>query len=66
MFRTLLLAASLLVAALLPGGASAQTAPEPTPEQRAMIERIVREYLIANPQVLREAFEALEAREREG
>jgi protein-disulfide isomerase len=62
MLRILALAAALVFS---PWSVVAQTTTTPTPEQRRMIEQIVREYLIANPEVLRDAFNALERREQE-
>jgi protein-disulfide isomerase len=45
--------------------ALAQPAAPPSDEQRRMIEGVVRDYLLNNPEVLREAFQALERREQE-
>lgn len=41
----------------------AQSPATMSPEQRGAIEQIVREYLLNNPEVLREAFQSLERRE---
>lgn len=60
MFRAFLVAAALLVAAPV----RAET-PAMSPEQRAVIEQIVREYLVEHPEVLKEAFQNLERRENE-
>lgn len=57
---------ALAFAMLLPLAAHAQTAP-PTfsPDQQRAIGAIVREYLLANPDLIREVFNALERREGE-
>jgi protein-disulfide isomerase len=59
-----LLAVLALVLSAWTGPAAAQNAPV-TPEQRRAIEEVVRDYLLRNPGVLREAFDALERQERE-
>jgi protein-disulfide isomerase len=60
LFRHALLALAVLASiAVLP--AQAQQAPAMTREQ---VEQIVREYLIANPEIIVEAIEALEARQK--
>jgi protein-disulfide isomerase len=61
MLRRLLEA--VLLAALVALPAAAQT--PPTPEQRRMIEEVVRDFLLNNPEILRDAFQALERREQE-
>ncbi len=61
--RSLLLGLAL-AAALLPGPAAAQTAPF-TPDQRRAIEGIVKDYLLANPDILQEVFAELEKRQGE-
>lgn len=62
--RLVSILALLATMALLPGAASAQQSPI-SPEQRRAIEEVVRDYLLRNPSVLREAFDALERQERE-
>ncbi len=58
-----LIAVPLLAAMLaLPGAAAAQ---DITPQQKTEIEKIIREYLIKNPQVLQEAIAELEKRQAE-
>lgn len=60
--RAAALALSLSVAALAP--ASGQAA-EPAPEEREAIEKIVRDYLLANPEVVEKALLALQAKRQE-
>jgi protein-disulfide isomerase len=61
LFRALALWLGLVATPIV---ALAQTAAPPfTPQQRQQIETIVREYLLANPELLRELFTALETRE---
>jgi protein-disulfide isomerase len=62
MLRSLFLTLAL---ALLPAAAGAQTAAPMTPDQRQAIEQVVRDYLLNNPEILRDAFQALERRENE-
>jgi protein-disulfide isomerase len=62
--RLVAILALLVAIALTPGAAEAQQAPI-SPEQRRAIEEVVRDYLLRNPSVLREAFDALERQERE-
>jgi protein-disulfide isomerase len=58
-FRTLA-AATLALALALPTAASAQSF---SPDQRGEIEKIVREYLLSNPQLLQEVMTELEKRQ---
>src|SRR5947208_3604685 len=60
-FRTVF-AASALVLAILPAQAQA---PSGDPAQRALIKELVREVLKENPELVLDALQALEARERE-
>lgn len=54
-----------LLAALVCAVPAVAQAPQPfTPEQRRAIEGVVRDFLLQNPEVLREAFNALEQREQ--
>jgi protein-disulfide isomerase len=59
---TIRLAASLIIGALTVIPASAQT---PSPEQRKVIESVVREYILANPEVVQEALVELERRQQD-
>jgi protein-disulfide isomerase len=61
-FRSAVLAAILTIGLLLPSGVGAQ---EFSQEQREELGEIIREYLIENPQVLREMIQALEVQERQ-
>lgn len=55
-----------LALALAFAPAAIAQAPAPmTPEQRGAIEQIVRDYLMNNPEILRDAFQALERREQQ-
>lgn len=63
MLRPILLAALLFAVPLLPVpilDAQAQTASPLTPEQRREVERLIREVLVKNPEILVEAMKALE------
>jgi Protein-disulfide isomerase len=56
--------ASGLIAGLVPFSATAQTG-DISPQDRAGIEKIIREYLIQNPEVLQEALVELERRQQQ-
>ncbi len=60
--RSAVLAASLAIGLLLPSGLLAQ---EFSQDQRQQLGEIIRDYLIDNPEVLREAFQALERKTQE-
>ncbi len=60
-FAALAFAAGLL----LPGAAVAQTAPAFNPAQKQAIEAIIKDYLLKNPEILREALVELETRQRD-
>jgi protein-disulfide isomerase len=60
--RSAALAAVLASAMMLPSGLGAQ---EFSPEQREELGGIIRDYLIQNPEVLREVIQALETKEKE-
>lgn len=62
-FATML--GTALTAALLCGTALAQPAEKAAPLDKAAVEKIVRDYLLANPEVLVEAMQVLQAREQE-
>ena len=53
------------LAALLVFGAAPTRAASFSPDQRSEIERIVRDYLMENPEILQEVFEALEKKRQE-
>lgn len=61
-FRSLLLGGALGLALLAPIAAAAQ---EFNDKQREELGQIIRDYLIKNPEVLREAFQALEKKQQE-
>jgi protein-disulfide isomerase len=61
-FRSAVLAAILAIGLLLPSGVGAQ---EFSQDQREELGEIIRDYLLENPQVLREMIQALEVQERE-
>jgi protein-disulfide isomerase len=56
--------ASALLALALPSAASAQSNPLSDPQKKA-VEQIVRDYLIANPEIIQEAIVELERRQQE-
>ena len=62
--RTWLFAAALLVAPALTGAVGQAAEPVFSDEQKQEMHKIIRDYLISNPDVLREAFEALEQQQQ--
>jgi protein-disulfide isomerase len=60
--RTAILAVVLATALLLPGGLQAQ---EFDQDQREEMGEIIRDYLLENPEILREVIQALEAKEQQ-
>jgi len=63
--RFLPIAAAALLTLGLAGPGSAQTSPPPATTDVPAIERIIREYLLKNPEVILEAIETLEKRRNE-
>src|SRR4051812_30407773 len=63
--RSALIAAAVAAACLAAAsGLRAQT-PSVTPEQRQAIESVIREYLLAHPEIIRETVQILQQRERQ-